>query len=109
MLRVVNDKPYGYFRWFPDEQPDDEVKAYVEKQLSENKVDIILSHTCPFDFEPVDMFLSFVNQALVDDSTERWLQKIYDTYHFEKWYCGHFHVDRKVKNVEFKFKTIAIL
>ena len=44
------DKPlrlaYGA-PWFPDEQPSEEIKAYVEQQLRTHKFDVIFSHTCP--------------------------------------------------------------
>ena len=50
---------------FEDEQPSDEIKAYVEKQLSNNdwNVDVVLSHTVPYDYRPVDLFLSMIDQS----------------------------------------------
>lgn len=46
------DKFYRLSRgwaWFENEQPSEEIKMYVEEQLTrrENKIDIVLSHTCP--------------------------------------------------------------
>lgn len=48
------------YNWFEDEQPSDEIKAYVEKQLSNNdwNVDVVLSHTVPYDYRPVDLLLA---------------------------------------------------
>ena len=46
--------------WFPDEQPSAEIKASVERKLEELswKVDVVLSHTCPERYVPVEAFLS---------------------------------------------------
>ena len=34
-----------HYGWWADEQPSEEIKAYVTKQLATHSVDIILSHT----------------------------------------------------------------
>ena len=68
------DKYYRLSRgwnWWPDEQPSPEIKAYVEQQIREKQFDIVLSHTCPFKYEPTEMFLGGIDQRTVDDSTER--------------------------------------
>ena len=46
-------------RWYETEQPDDEIKAYVEAQLKKAdwKVDIVLTHAAPIEAEPVWAFL----------------------------------------------------
>ena len=64
------DKEYrlrmGY-RWFSDEQPSDEIKEYVEQQLDKTgwKVDAVLSHTFPRKYEPVEHFMSGIDQSKV--------------------------------------------
>lgn len=72
-----------------DEQPSKEIKKRVEEQLKNNKMDIIFSHTCPYKYEPREMFLSCISQDTVDDSTERWLDIIEESIEYESWYCGH--------------------
>lgn len=62
--------------WFADEQPSAEIKTYVEDQIAKNRIDIVLSHTCPYKYEPRDAFLPMIDQSTVDDSTERWLDGI---------------------------------
>ena len=57
------DKYYRLSRgwnWWPDEQPSPEIKAYVEQQIREKHLDIVLSHTCPFKYEPAEMFLDLL-------------------------------------------------
>ena len=59
------DKYYRLSRgwsWWPDEQPSPEIKAYVEQQIREKQFDIVLSHTCPFKYEPTEMFLGGIDQ-----------------------------------------------
>ena len=93
------------FGWWSDEQPSDKIKEYVEKQLAKGDFDIILSHTCPYKYEPRDMFLSGIDQSKVDCSTEEWLDKIEDQYDYEHWLCGHWHTDRQVDKLHFLYNT----
>ena len=93
------------YGWWEDEQPSDEIKAYAEKQLSENEIDVVLSHTCPLKYEPVEMFLSGIDQSKVDKSTEEWLDKIEEQYNYKAWFCGHWHTDKHIDKLRFLFKT----
>ncbi|MBE6701183.1 MAG: metallophosphoesterase [Ruminococcaceae bacterium] len=102
------DKYYRLARglgWWDDEQPSDDIKAYVEKKLSRGIFDTILSHTCPYKYEPTDMFLSGVDQSKVDKSTEEWLDKIEEKYYYKNWLCGHWHTDRQINKLHFLFNT----
>ena len=99
------------YAWFPEEQPSDEIKADVARQL-ENinyKIDVVFSHTCPFKYEPIEMFISGIDQSTVDDSTERWLDEIEDKLNYKAWYCGHWHVDKHVDKMRFMFTDWEIL
>ena len=77
------------------EQPSDAVKDYVEHQLERAgwMVDFVLSHTAPKPYEPTWAFIPGLNQALVDDSTEKWLTTIEQRLDYEQWFCGHYHVE----------------
>ena len=100
------DKYYRLTRgygWWPDEQPSDEIKAYVEKQIASKEFDIVLSHTCPFKYEPTETFLPFIDQSSVDDSTERWLDKIEESIDYKAWFCGHWHIDKHIDKIHFLF------
>ncbi len=105
------DKDYRLSRhipWFESEQPSDEIKAYVESQLDKVnwKVDVVFSHTCPFNYMPIHLFLPFVDQSKVDNSTEDWLQTIEDKLNYRKWYFGHYHDDWKLKKFQMLYKSI---
>lgn len=93
---------HGY-GWWADEQPSEEIKAYVEQQVASKSFDVILSHTCPFKYIPREMFLPMVDQSMVDDSTERWLDKIEDQADYKAWFCGHWHTDKRIDKMHFLF------
>lgn len=102
------DKYYRLMRgygWWDDEQPSEEIKAYVEKQLRENGIDVILSHTCPFKYEPREMFLSTIDQSTVDASTEKWLDSIEESTNYIAWFCGHWHTDKRIDKMHFLFHS----
>lgn len=89
--------------WWPDEQPSAEIKAYVKRQLRNKSVDIILSHTCPFKYKPVEAFLPGVDQSTVDTSTEKWLDEIEESTDYLAWYCGHWHINKRIDKMHFLF------
>lgn len=91
------------YAWFADEQPSDEIKRYVEQQLKSSKVDIVLSHTCPYKYEPTEVFLPGIDQSTVDTSTEEWLDKIEETTDYRAWFCGHWHIDKRIDKMHFLF------
>lgn len=98
---------YGY-PWFANEQPSPEIKAYVESQLAKRdyKIDVVLSHTCPLDYQPIEVFLSGIDQSKVDSSTEEWLNEIEHELDYKKWYCGHYHTSKRLYNVQMMFEEI---
>jgi len=97
--------------WWPDEQPSPAIKEYVEAQLDKQnwQVDIVLSHTCPVDYEPIEVFLPGFDQSKVDHSTEEWLEKIEQKLTYKKWYCGHYHTEKKADRLEFMFNNYTTL
>lgn len=103
MRRIITG--YG---WWPDEQPSEEIKQYVETQLEKQewKVDVVLSHTAPLKYEPVEMFLDGVDQSRVDKSTEEWLDQIEDRLEYKKWYCGHYHTEKKNDKIQIMFEKV---
>lgn len=108
------DKYYRLARgwnWWPDEQPDDELKATVESRLVtlNNKIDIVLSHTCPRKYEPTEMFIKELDQSTVDKSTEDWLGEIEARLDYKKWYCGHYHTSKRIDRVQFMFEDFDVL
>ena len=90
--------------WWADEQPSDEIKERVESQLSNNEIDVVLSHTCPFKYIPTECFLPSIRQSSVDQSTERWLDTIEERINYKAWFCGHWHTDKRIDKMHFLFE-----
>ena len=89
--------------------PVDARKARVEAALQavEWNVDVVLSHTTPLKYEPREVFLPGVNQALVDKSTEEWLDTIEGRLTYKRWFCGHYHTDKRVDRLQILFEEYA--
>lgn len=83
----------------------------VERKLDELgwKVDVVLSHTTPLKYEPVEVFLEGIDQSEVDKSTEEWLDGIEDRLDYGKWYCGHYHTEKKIDRMEIMFENFEEL
>lgn len=97
--------------WWSDEQPSPEVKVRVESTLDRLcwKVDIVLSHTTPLRYEPVEVFIPGIEQSKVDKSTEEWLDCIEERLEYRKWYCGHYHTEKKIDRLRIMYKDYAVL
>lgn len=96
------------YNWYESEQPSDEVKTKVKDVLNkrDNKIDIILSHTCPYKYLPREMFLDGIEQSKVDNSTEYFLDEIENNTDYKLWYCGHYHTDKEIDKIIFMFNKI---
>lgn len=97
--------------WFSDEQPSDEIKARVEKKLDDRgwQIDAVLTHTCPYGYTPREAFMSCVDQSTVDNSTELWLDSIEKKLNYNAWYCGHWHIEKRVDKMHFLFESVETL
>ncbi len=104
--------------FWDDEMPDDEIKLRVENRLLElnNAIYGMLTHTCPIDYLPTEMFMSTRQNATIkrkprkakskkifkpdiDRSTEEWLGKLEKTLDYQVWFCGHYHIDKEINKI----------
>jgi hypothetical protein len=69
------------YDWFPDEV----ISTMDLEQLPDTKVDIVISHTCPREFEVMG------DDMRLDDSSRMALSYILTKYRPSLWYFGHFH------------------
>lgn len=97
--------------WWADEQPSLEIKNRVEHALEQRdwQIDIVLSHTTPLKYEPIEVFLPGIDQSKVDKSTEEWLDSIEKRLVYGKWYCGHYHTEKKTDRLQIMFNDYAAL
>ena len=78
-------------------------KLVCKLQCDSQHIDVVLSHTCPFKYIPTEAFLPGIDQSAVDNSMERWLDTIEESLDYEKWYCGHYHIDKSIDNIRLMF------
>ena len=100
------DKNYRLSRgygWWADEQPSEEIKARVGRRVANSGLDVILSHTCPFKYEPREAFLPGIDQSEVDSRTEEWLDTIEESVDYKAWFCGHWHIDKRIDKMHFLY------
>lgn len=94
--------------WFPQEQLN-ESEMLAGKALLEPfnwKCDLVLSHTCPIIYEPTDLFLSVVDQSMVDKSMERYLGEIEYKLDYKTWLWGHYHQFRDYPRPDGRYRTM---
>jgi len=123
MRCLEENKPY-----WDDEMPNDAVKEKVETVLQNqnNKIYGMLTHTCPINFLPTEMFVSTRQNAAIkrnprkrkskkmfkpdiDRSTEEWLGTLEQNLVYHVWFCGHYHVDKQIDKVHMMHKEIRPL
>ena len=91
------DKDYRLengWNWFPQEQMSETEWYNFALQWDLPNYDIVLSHTCPFCWEPTDLFLNFIDQSKVDNTMEKWFQELEYRFSYKLWLWGHFHKTR---------------
>lgn len=96
---------YGH-RWFKDEQLSKEEMDSILEKVKGKHFDVILTHTCPYKYEPREMFLPGLDQSKVDRSMEHFLDEIEENVDYDKWYCGHYHTEKEIDKIEFMFGRI---
>lgn len=97
--------------WFPEEQPSEKIKRYVEKQLenSDWRVDYVLSHTCPMRYIPRDRLVEVIDQNRVDRTTEEWMEQLAEKMQYTCWYFGHYHDNKSYATAELLYDGIKEL
>ena len=85
------------YKWFENEQLNDKEKGYCMGKFAGRNIDIILSHTCPMEWRPTDLFLPMLDQESVDTSMEEFLSDIRKYTDYGSWAFGHYHDDRNVR------------
>lgn len=113
----MNEYGNKNYRWFFNEQLSDsersEAQALFLHEMHFGPFSI-MSHTCPISFKQLDNALPYVDQELVDETMEKWMEELYDAIknedaELDKWYCGHWHVDRTVTPMRFMYHDIIEL
>ena len=80
--------------WFANEQLSDEEMLQCTIDLTNQEVDMVLTHTCPICWEPTDLFLHGIDQSKVDKSMELFLEELFKCFGWKVACFGHYHADR---------------
>ena len=97
-------------KWFSNEQLNKDEMDFIFNLYKNDNFDIVLSHTCPLDWQPTDLFLDCVDQDKVDNSMEVWMNKLKDSIGYDLWLFGHYHDNRAVRpHVEMLFTNVYFL
>jgi predicted phosphodiesterase len=90
--------------WWREEIPsyEDIENALTNLEKHNHTVDYIIGHTCP------TRCLSYVSEAIgrgihVVDPTYEMLEHILTITKFDKFFCGHWHVDREFEDSKYNF------
>lgn len=86
------------YPWFVDEVPSAEEIEQIKETFKGKSIDIMLTHVAPYNCEPIDLFMGWVDQSTVDVSLEHALNDLYLTMPFGAWCWGHYHQDRIINN-----------
>ena len=98
------------WRWFEDELITTEEMNKISNEVEEQSFDLVLTHTCPLDWEPTDLFIGGIDQTKVDTSMEVWMNTLKDNISWKVWLFAHFHTDRmQQKGVEICYQRIEPL
>ena len=82
--------------WFEQEQMTEAEMNVARCLIKEHKnIDLVLSHTCPIIYEPTDLFISSIDQSMVDKAMERFLGEIEYNIDYKLMLWGHFHKYRE--------------
>ena len=114
--------------YWHDEMPNDTIKETVECNLKNvnNKIYGMMTHTCPIDYLPAEMFISTAQNTNIkrkirnikfgklfkpdiDRSTEIWLGDLEKKIDYEVWFCGHYHIDKQVDKIQMMYHDIRPL
>lgn len=96
--------------WFPDEQLKPREMANLDLLASGEHFDLVLSHTCPYQYRPTDLFLNGIDQSRVDHSMELWMSQLSEKITWDVWLFAHYHTDRvEAPYVEIIFQEVEEL
>lgn len=91
------DKEYRIlmgWKWVANEVLTGEERAEILDKIYKKSYDYVLTHTCPIEWEPHDLFLTFVDQSKVDKTMEYFLSDVTKYIDFKYWFFGHYHANR---------------
>ncbi len=91
------DKAYrteGYSWWSAEEPSCEEIdRALNNLEAAGNKVDHIITHTLP---ERIIWEVPMIRRFNMSCRTAQFLDTVLERVEYDKWFCGHFHIDTEI-------------
>lgn len=101
---------FSTYYWFSDEQLFPRERNEAERMLIAEHDDefYLMTHTAPRKYLPTEKFLSCIDQTKVDQTMEKWMDKLESSLPYTKWYAGHYHADKTIDNLQFLFDDMIL-
>lgn len=81
--------------WYPNEIVSNKEHCAALDVVDHHHFNFILTHTCPYEWRPTDLFLSCIDQSKVDNTMEEYLSDVLKYVGgYDYWYFGHYHANR---------------
>ena len=77
------------------------------KSITEKSMDRLLEKSCVSHL--ILLKMPGLDQRLVDHSTEEWLDQIENKLDYNAWYCGHWHIDKRIDKMHFLMHSVEAL
>ena len=82
------------WKWVANEILSMEERSEILDKVYHKKYNYVLTHTCPVEWEPHDLFLPQIDQSKVNKTMENFLSDVKNYIDFDHWYFGHYHANR---------------
>lgn len=101
-----------HWTWYPNEIVSSGEHAAALDTIDHHHFNYVLTHTCPTDWQPVDLFMRGLDQSKVDTRMEEYLDDVLRYIGgYEHWYFGHYHANRdygKLSEYEWNGETVML-
>ena len=88
--------------WWPQEIPSKEEYKEAEQNLAavDWKVDVVLTHCAPTSLQ------SLISFGYKQDALTHFLDEVNSRLQFDKWYIGHYHINKNMGKYRFVYEDI---
>lgn len=93
--------------WFENEQLSSGEMEKIKKDTFGKTFDYILTHTAPESKIPHYMLPLGVTQT--DNTMELFFDELEKSVSYNKWYCGHFHIETTVDKIVYMYNDYRVL
>ena len=97
--------------WYPNEMVSRQRHIEILDIIDHQHFNFILTHTCPYEWRPTDLFLSCIDQSKVDNTMEEYLSDVLKYVGgYDYWFWGHYHANRDYGHVsEYEWNGAATM